>query len=267
MLQEPGTSPYDLHFNCFGFPVRIAWGFWIVAAVLGWGWSGMMDDIAIGQKTDSPGAPMLLVVWIAALWLSILIHELGHAIAMRFYGIRSRIVLYHFGGLAISDSFGAWDGARRGRVEPREQIVISLAGPAAQLALALVVWLIGLQLDVRMELSGWINRFIGVEIAEPDYPKSSIVLYALFDAILYPSTAWAILNLAPILPLDGGQIMRSGLMLTRARDPVRAAHIVSIGVGALLGIYFMQSGEMFGLMFLLFAANNWQAMQYGSRGY
>lgn len=266
MLQEPGASAYDLHFNCFGFPVRVTWGFWLVAAILGWSWSGSLDDLAIALKIDSPGAPMLLAVWIAALWLSILVHELGHAVAMRFYGIRSRIVLYHFGGLAISDSFGAWDGARRGRVDPREQIVISLAGPAAQLALALVVWLIGLQLGVQMELSGWINSIIGSNIAVPDFPKS-MVLYGLFDAILYPSTAWAILNLAPILPLDGGQVMRSGLMLTRARDPMRVAHIVSIGVGALIGIYFMQHGQPFGLMFLLFAANNWQAMQYGSRGY
>lgn len=226
----------------------------------------MLDRAAIASKIDSPGAPLLLLIWIAALWLSILVHELGHAIAMRFYGIRSRIVLYHFGGLAISDSFGAWDGARRGRVDSREQIVISLAGPVAQLTLALVVWLVGLQLGVPMELSGWIDWIIGSKLDQPEFPKS-IVVYALFEAILYPSTAWAILNLAPILPLDGGQVMRSGLMLSRVRDPMRVAHIVSIGAGVLLGIYFMQNGEMFGLMFFLFAASNWQAMQSGARGY
>lgn len=266
MLQEPGASSYDLHFNCFGFPVRITWGFWIVAAVLGWGWSGMLDDAAQRGDIDSPGAPMLLVVWIAAVWLSILVHELGHAFAMRFYGIRSRIVLYHFGGLAISDSMGAWDGARRRRVGPREQIVISLAGPGLQLLLALVVWLIGLQVGVPMELSEWLSRLTGIEVAAAQFP-STMVVYALFDAILYPSTAWAILNLAPILPLDGGQVLRSGLMMSRVQDPMRVAHIVSIGAAALLGIYFLQSGQPFGIMFLLFAASNWQAMQSGSRGF
>lgn len=266
MLQEPGASPYDLHFHCFGFPVRITWGFWVVAAVLGWGWSGMLDDVALNSDIDSPGAPMLLLVWIAAIWLSILVHELGHAFAMQFYGIRSRIVLYHFGGLAISDSMGAWDGARRRQVGPREQIIISLAGPVLQLLLALVVWLIGLQLGVRMELSLWLYRLTDMEVGVTDLPNSMVV-YALFDAILYPSTAWAILNLAPILPLDGGQVLRSGLMLSRSRDPVRIAHIVSIGAAALLGIYFLQSGQPFGIMFLLLAASNWQAMQFGSRGF
>lgn len=266
MLQEPGASPYDLHFNIFGFPVRVTWGFWIVAAVLGWGWSVSLDDAAQMSDIDSPGAPMLLVLWIAAIWLSILVHELGHAFAMQFYGIRSRIVLYHFGGLAISDSMGAWDGARRRRIGPREQIVISLAGPAMQLALALVVWLIGLQAGVVMELSAWLTRLTGIEVGATEFP-SSMAVYALFDAILYPSTAWAILNLAPILPLDGGQVMRSGLMLSGAQDPMRIAHIVSIGAAALIGIYFLQTGQPFGIMFLLLAASNWQAMQFGSRGF
>lgn len=266
MLQEPGASPYDLHFHCFGFPVRVTWGFWIVAAVLGWGWSGALDDAAQMLELDSPGAPMLLVLWIGAVWLSILVHELGHAFAMRFYGVRSRIVLYHFGGLAISDAMGAWDGARRGQVGPREQIVISLAGPLLQLALALIVWLIGLQAGVKMDLSAWLERMTGVQVGAERLPNSMAV-YALFDAILYPSTAWAILNLAPILPLDGGQVLRSGLQLSSVRDPLRIAHIVSIGAAALLGLYFLQSGQPFGIMFLLFAASNWQALQFGSRGF
>ena len=266
MLQEPGTSSYDLHFNCFGFPVRVTWGFWIVAAVLGWSWSGTLDDAAQRLDIDSPGAPMLLLVWIAAVWLSILVHELGHAFAMRFYGIRSRIVLYHFGGLAISDSMGAWDGARRRQVGPREQIIISLAGPVFQLILALVVWLVGLQLGVPMDLSQWLWRLTGIELGATT-PLSSIVVYALFDAILYPSTAWAILNLAPILPLDGGQVLRSGLLLSRMHDPLRMAHMVSIGAAALLGIYFLQTGQPFGIMFLLLAASNWQALQVGPRGF
>ncbi len=209
---------------------------------------------------------MLLLVWIAGMLVSILVHELGHSLAMRRYGINSRIVLYHFGGLAIPDSFGAWNGARQRRVGAREQVIISAAGPAFQLLLALVVWLVGLQFQVRMDLNDWINRIAGTSIGAEDFPNS-IVIYAIFDAIIYPSTVWAILNLAPILPLDGGQILRNGLMMTKVQEPTRVAHIVSIGVGALIGIYFIQNGQPFGIMFLLFAANNWQALQYGSTGY
>ncbi len=266
MLQEPAQSPYDLHFSCLGFPVRVAWGFWLVAAILGWGWSGYVDSLGSLKDVSSPGAPLLLLVWITGMFVSILIHELGHSLAMRYYGINSRMVLYHFGGLAIPDSFGAWDGARQRHVGPQEQLAISAAGPALQLLLAVVVWLIGLQFEIRMDINGWINRWAGTSIGAREFPNS-IVIYAMFDAIIYPSTAWAVLNLAPIIPLDGGQIMRNGLMLMRVEDATRVAHLISIGAGVLIGIYFIQSGQPFGIMFLLFAANNWQALQYGSSGY
>jgi stage IV sporulation protein FB len=266
MLQEPVTSQYDLKFSLFGFPVRVAWGFWLVAAILGWGWSGGVDSYAAFLKIDSPGAPMLLVVWIAAMFLSILVHELGHSLAMRRYGLHSRIVLYHFGGLAIPDSFGGWNAARQRHIGAREQIIISAAGPALQLTLALVVWLIGLGLSIPMELTETLNRVFHTELGGGQF-GGSIVSFAVFGAILYPSTWWAILNLAPILPLDGGQILRSSLMLSNVQQPARVAHMVSVGAGALIGIYFIQNGQPFGIMFLLFAANNWQAMQYGSRGY
>lgn len=262
MLYAPRESPYDWNFTLLGFPVRVAWGFWIIAAVLGWGWSRGTDQIAIALGATSPGAPALLVVWTFALLLSILVHELGHTIAFRYYGIRSSVVLYHFGGLAIPTSFGSWDGARQRNIGPHEQIVISVAGPAAQLGLALVVWVIGLLLSVPMNLTDQFNWLFGISLPIGERP-SNIMSYAAFDAILWPSTMWAILNLAPILPLDGGQIMKAVLQISNVNQATRTAHMVSLVVGGLLGFYFIQSGQPGGIMFLLFAASNWQAMQSG----
>ncbi|GAB5405390.1 MAG: site-2 protease family protein [Aureliella sp.] len=262
MLQAPRESPYDWNFTLLGFPVRIAWGFWIVAALLGWNWSLGVDGAATSIGATSPGAPALLIVWAFALLLSILVHELGHTIAFRYYGIRSSIVLYHFGGLAIPSSFGAWDGARRGNIGAKEQIVISAAGPAFQLGLAAIVWIIGLVTNIPMELTGQLNWFLGTTLPMGDMP-GNILSYAVLDAILWPSTVWAVLNLAPILPLDGGHIMKSLLQINNVNQPTRTAHFVSVVAGALLGIYFLQSGQPGGIMFLLFAASNWQAMQSG----
>lgn len=266
MLQEPGTSPYDLHFRFLGFPVRVAWGFWIVAAVIGWGWSQGVDNLAVRLDLDSPGAPVLLAIWIAAMFLSILIHELGHTLAMRYYGTDSRIVLYHFGGLAIPDSFGSWNAARQRRIGPREQIVISAAGPAMQLGLAAVVWLAGLAIGIPMDTNDTIKWLTGISLGTNQF-GGSIVLYAVFGAILMPSTWWAILNLAPILPLDGGQILRNALYFSSTQQPTRTAQMVSVAAGGLIGIYFLQTSPMMGIMFLLFAVSNWQAMQYGAGGY
>lgn len=260
MLQEPPSSSYDLHFQLFGYHVRIAWGFWLVAALLGWQSSQGLHQIAVDNDIDSPSAPVLLLLWVAALFLSILVHELGHSIAFSYYGTRSRIVLYHFGGLAIPDSFGAWDGARQRNIGPHEQIVISAAGPVFQLLLAAIVLLAGYFLGVRMQILGF--------LINPESASSSIVIPAAFDFILYPSVYWALLNLAPILPLDGGHIMQNVLLLTNIQRPYHVALVVSVATGGVLGLYFMMSGNVFGaMMFFMFAANNWQAMQYGDRGF
>lgn len=230
-----------------------------MAVILGWGWSNGLNHRAIELQIDSPGAPVLLLIWVAAVFVSILVHELGHTIAFKYYGIDSHILLYHFGGLAIPGSFGSWNAARQRSIGPQENIVISAAGPAAQLLLAAIVIAIGLGLSVPMSVLGF---------SFPGSPPSAITTYAILDAILYPSVFWALLNLAPILPLDGGQIARSALILFGVQSPQRAAYMLSVGTGAVMGLFFMSRGNTFaGLMFFMFAANNWQAMQYGGGAY
>lgn len=314
MLQEPPRSDYDLRFEIFGFQVRVHWGFWIMAVILGWGWSnyvnslsasmvapveslhaeldqdqdGLLTQEEVGGELwaqlvaadtdlddqitlkeirtfaamDSPGAPIVLAIWVAAVFLSILVHELGHAFAFRFYGTDSHIVLYHFGGLAIPGSFGAWNAARRRHVGPFEQVVISAAGPAAQLGLALVIVLIGYATGIRLDL-----ELFNTTLVTERFPSSGSS-YALLNAILFPSVFWALLNLIPILPLDGGQIMRNALVIFQVNQPLRTSYIISIGAGAVCGLYFMSQGNTFaGIMFLMFAANNWQAMQYSGGGF
>ena len=82
-----------------------------------------------------------MVVWALCVLLSILIHELGHALAFRYYGIQSSIVLYHFGGLAIPTS-SYMPGRSVSRLGERQQLIISAAGPALQLLSAFVVILL-----------------------------------------------------------------------------------------------------------------------------
>lgn len=262
MLTAPSESPYDLNFKLCGFHVRVSWSFWLMAAVLGWSWSQWVDYIALVEGMTTAGPVVFLVIWALALLASITVHELGHAFAFQYYGLGSRIVLYHFGGLAIPDSFGAWNGARQARIGAREQLVIAAAGPAFQLGLAAIVWSIGYAANLRMELSDDLNWLLGTNLPMGEYPSSAFV-YAAFEAVLYPSTVWAIFNLAPILPLDGGHIMKSLLQINNVNQPTRTAHMVSIGVGAVLGFYCFTNQLPGGIMFLLFAASNWQALQTG----
>lgn len=266
MLQEPQLSPYDLQFTLFGFHVRVTWGFWILAAVLGWE-NVQAADLVFSQFGTSPGAGVLLVLWAASLLLTILVHELGHSFMHRYYGMDSRIVLYHFGGLAIPGSFTAWNGARRRYVDrPSHLIAISAAGPAAQLLLAMLVWAIATAAHLELGLTRFIEGFIALPLPELE-PTDSAATYVLTNALVNQSVFWALLNLLPILPLDGGNIMRELLRIFRVGDAWRGAALVSMITAGALAYYLFQHGQPgAGLMCLMFLASNYQLFQAGGFG-
>ena len=80
-----------------------------------------------------------LLIWVLVVFLSIFIHEMGHALAYRQFGTSCRIILYHMGGLAVADSYQSpWQISSRRR-DPRQDVMISLAGPLMQLGAAVMV--------------------------------------------------------------------------------------------------------------------------------
>ena len=87
LLGEPAPTQADLHFRLFGFPVRVHPFFWVVSLLLGMG------------GRDRPIRSNVLI-WVAVVFVSILVHELGHAFMQRYYGGHPWITLYGFGGLA-----------------------------------------------------------------------------------------------------------------------------------------------------------------------
>ena len=99
------------HFRIAGIPVRIEPIFWIVTAFFAFG----LQDLA------------LIVMWIGVVLVSILVHELGHAFALKAFGQPSSIVLHGFGGVTISQR----------RLTRGRSIVVSLAGSVTALALLL----------------------------------------------------------------------------------------------------------------------------------
>ncbi len=135
LLQEPAHSPYDLRFHLLGFPVRVSWTFWIAGVVFGYGLVQGLDQYF---REASPGILPMLLLWNLCLLVSILIHELGHALAFRQNGMHASIVLYHFGGLAIPT--GSYSPNRNsGRLTPKQDIWISFAGPLAQITSAAIL--------------------------------------------------------------------------------------------------------------------------------
>ncbi|MFG0265841.1 MAG: site-2 protease family protein [Rhodopirellula sp. JB055] len=264
LLQQPQESPYDVHFQLFGFPIRIAWTFWLGAVVFGF---YLVDGF--DRMEGSPGRLPLLLLWALCMLVSILIHELGHAFAFRHYGIESSLVLYHFGGLAVPRSTHNYGGFASSfsapRLSPAAELWIALAGPMAQLASAAVlvgaVKLMGHNVKAFAAMPYPLNSIPGVlEGTDID----SLGMFALVTFYVWPSVMWAVLNLIPVFPLDGGRIMRSLVMMGGGRTDTWLW--ISMIVGGACALYGFQSQQLFlGILFLSLAVGNYQMMQGSAR--
>lgn len=263
-LGEPIQTPYDIRFPLLGCQVRVSATFWLVAALFGYDYARFVDALYANNGGDTPGLVVLLLVWMAAMFVSILVHEMGHFLAFRFFGIESHVVLYHFGGLAIP-SGGRLSGRlspTAGRLTPFRQLIISAAGPLAQLLLAVVVIVgaIASGLTVGM-LSGWLE-WLNLPVPEGRMPQSALV-YAAIEFLIYPSVFWALFNLLPVLPLDGGRIAEELIRLVFGGTQ-RDALILSLIAAVLVAAWGFRSGNTFmGIFFLSFAFNNFEMLQAG----
>ena len=258
LLQEPAESQYDIRFRLMGFPTRISWSFWLAAVVLGY---DLCQGIDRSFAPASPGAFGLLFIWAGCMGLSIFIHELGHAIAFRRYGIESSIVLYYMGGLAIPGPSSRGGRAFRS-VGSREELIIAAAGPAFQIGSAAILVLITWGMGYRVSLMPW--PFSNLEILSNGLNEfDGVMPFSLVNFYVWPSVAWALLNLVPVLPLDGGRIAKS--IIEMNGGSFATALWVSVISATLLALYGFKSDQMFiGIFFASLAINNYQAINPGN---
>lgn len=241
-LDAPTTTAYDLRFKIAGIPIRVSPWFFLMAVLL-------------GSNNEDPSH---LLLWVIAVFLSVLIHELGHSIAFRFFGIDSQIVLYQFGGLAIPT--GSLGFATRGRSASRYQsIVISAAGPAAQILAALV-------LMVGIAASGFIVPFSGFPANWLYRPGATMIpserLFLFCFDFLSVSIYWAILNLMPVLPMDGGQIARELFLIWDRSSPIKHSLMLSVVTAGVCALYALKQEQMYlGIMFGMLGYSSYVALQ------
>ncbi len=250
MLAEPQTTSADLEFDLAGIRVRVSAWFWLAAALLGW---NVCQAFSGG---DQRMLLQMLVIWIGVVLLSILAHEMGHALAYRGFGQSAHVVLYHFGGLAVPDSWG------RRHLRPMERLLVSAAGPLAQLLLAGLV-------IAGLRASGYAVPFpiTGIALFDDAGARgfSSPLVYALFDFLLYVNIFWPLLNLIPVPPLDGGQIVREGLLVLGVSEAHRIAGIIGVAAGAFVAWWGYTHGQPFlGIMFAMLAASCFQGLSAGN---
>ena len=203
MIRIPGSIPIQI------YPI-----FWLLIIMIGW----------LNTNTI-PGT----LVWSVVIFLSILIHEFGHALTAKLFGQKAEINLVGLGGLTKHDG---------PNLKKWQQFLIVLNGPIAGFFLCFLSYY-------------FLNHFSN--------EMSTLARFSLniaFNVNLF----WTILNLAPVLPLDGGHLLRIVLEGIFGLRGQKIALFISVVIGALLGVFFLLEHQIFAAaIFIMMAFESFSA--------
>lgn len=203
-------------FSVLGFDVRVGPSALILVALL----------FVLGA--DGP-SPVGMLVWPVVGVLSILLHELGHAVVTRGFGLRVDHISFHaLGGATVHEP----------AKKPWQSLLIAVAGPLAGFLVVPPAWFL---------------------LGQP----LSLTVLIVVQAIFFINLVWGIFNLFPIRPLDGGQATFSILCMFM---PPHRAHVITGWIGlvlaGLLALVALQQGQWYLAAFAAYMAyRNWQYTQ------
>ena len=237
MFDTPPTQ-YEVSFRFLGFPIRVHPSFWIIFLFL---------SIRLHSKTD--GGDWLswiveVVIWIAAIFVSLLAHELGHALVFRYiFRVPSSITLFGlFGITEPDDSYRSGIGLF-GLVC---DVLLYAAGCLVNFLLAGFFLAGCVALYLVLMWSGFTSNVID------QFPLSTLVHFV--DNVIYISIILGIFNLLPVQPMDGGIIIRKIFSYISPRFGTHGSLILSMIIAIVMGVFAFRSGMIITTIFLAYFA-------------
>ncbi len=194
-------------------PVQIFPMFFVLILAIGW------------LSTSSiPGT----IIWGVVILLSVLIHEMGHALTATFFGQKTRIELYGMGGMTyrLGKKIKLW-----------QEFIIVMNGPIAGFMLCLLA----------IQLSQFIPN------------KSDSFLNLGIHVAIYVNLFWTVINLIPILPLDGGHLLRIILEGIFGLRGVKISYFLSMLIAGSISLLLFATGDLLiGSLFMIFGFDNFR---------
>ena len=177
--------------------------------------------------------PQWMLIWVALVFTGVLAHELGHAFAGRKLGMEPWIQLMAFGGMT------GWQRPRQ--LTSGQQIMISAAGPAVGIVIGGTILVAG--------IGGVLGGM------PPD-------LLRVLDMAVWVNLGWGLLNLLPILPMDGGHIASAVAEMAAGRNGRLAARGMSVILCVVIGLWALLAGQWWILILcVVFTLANAQALR------
>jgi Zn-dependent protease/CBS domain-containing protein len=209
-----------------GIKVQIHWTFWLLF-------------LFIGLMVFTQGGDYYDLIWhslfIFGIFFCVILHEFGHALTARKYGIGTHsITLLPIGGVA---------SLKKIPENPFEEFMIAIAGPAVNVVIALLL-LPFVPLDM----------YTGMEAEALEQELSVIGSHNLLFYFFMANIALVLFNLIPAFPMDGGRIFRSLLSMKMGR--FEATRIAS-GLGKFLSLIFFLIGLFYSIILAIIAVFIW----------
>lgn len=209
-----------------GIRVQIHWTFWLLFLFI-----GFLVFSKEGTFTDL----LWYSLFIVGLFVCVVLHEFGHALTARKFGISTRsITLLPIGGLA---------SLKKIPDNPKEEFLVAAAGPAVNVVIAIILAFV-----VPVE------SFTGMDAKALEEELSLITSHNFLFYLLTANIALVLFNLIPAFPMDGGRIFRALLSMKMGR--IRATQIAA-SLGKVLALLFFLYGLFYGILLSVIAVFIW----------
>lgn len=197
-------------------PIKVQPLFWLIAFFIGWvSATGLMN--------------ILLAVLV--IFISVIIHEMGHALTATLFGQRARIELAAFGGFTYREGR---------RLKLWEEFLVVLNGPLSGFLIFLISWFV---------------------LTFADFKNPALLFTFKFATIV--NLFWTIVNLVPVLPLDGGHLLSIVLEAIFGFRGVKMAVVVGLVIAIAVSIFFFAIGAfLIGALFLLLTFESFRSLRY-----
>ncbi len=202
-------SPFDIRWRMLGINFQIHSSFWLTCLIFGY--------LVFGYQPTPPWTknPFLcLACWTFAVLVSVIVHELGHSLTAMLFGQGGNVIVYSMGGAAVGmyEFLATW-----------KRLLVVAGGPAASIAF----WAL-----TRFVLYPYADR--ESRVMDENISRWILLVLQILD---FFNLIMCIFNLLPVLPLDGGHLMKDAFMLVTPTYGMRIGYALSFCVALGVTLY------------------------------
>ena len=171
------------------------------------------------------------IALVLAVFTCVVLHELGHALTAKHFGINTKkITLLPIGGMASLERIPE---------SPKQELLVAIAGPLVNIAIALLLYFLIP-----------INKLILLNFTETFEILMSFSFQNFLFFLFIANVALVVFNIIPAFPMDGGRILRA--LLAMKMNRVKAAQIAS-SIGQFIAVLFLLIGLLYNPFLIIIA--------------